>query len=119
MSDPAPLASAQRERLACVWQGLNLDTHTAKTGGGALVDGAVICRQLVAKTAAINVLYNYRPIETGEGVSLHFLLVPKPDRPAKDFSELELDQYQEVLSGRENTDLGKSKVQGAGGPARV
>ena len=45
----------------------------------------------------INILYNYKPIQTSKEEALHFLLVPKKNSPAKNFLELDKEQYKEVL----------------------
>jgi diadenosine tetraphosphate (Ap4A) HIT family hydrolase len=62
-----------------------------KTGSGPLFDDAVVEKQLLFEGESINVLYDYAPISHA-----HFLLVPKKDRPALNFQELDQDQREEI-----------------------
>jgi diadenosine tetraphosphate (Ap4A) HIT family hydrolase len=72
-----------------------------KSGSGALTKDDVIQKQLVypdsVSDARVLILYNYAPLRTGEE-QIHFLLVPNPTQPAKNFMELDKEQYVEVLA---------------------
>ncbi|MEZ5315619.1 MAG: hypothetical protein R3E91_05380 [Chlamydiales bacterium] len=74
-----------------------------KNGQGALTSQEVIDKQMVFpnsmpdKDNEILLLYNYAPLRTG-GEQMHFLLVPNPAKPAKNFLELDKEQYTHVLA---------------------
>lgn len=73
-----------------------------KTGTGALSNADVIQKQIVYPITSdtddeIFILYNYAPLQT-KGEQLHFLLLPNPKKPAKNFLELDREQYIKVLS---------------------
>ena len=74
-----------------------------KSGSGALIIKGVVKKQLVYPETPsedkneIRLLYNYIPLRTG-GEQMHFLLVPTPSNPARNFLELDKEQYVEVLS---------------------
>ncbi|SCA63146.1 hypothetical protein SCG7086_AL_00020 [Chlamydiales bacterium SCGC AG-110-P3] len=74
-----------------------------KSGEGALTNDNVINKQSVypditsRNDSEILLLYNYAPLQTG-GEQMHFLLVPNAKKPAKNFLELDKQQYLEVLS---------------------
>lgn len=74
-----------------------------KSGKGALTNDNVIRKQLVypnitsSNDSEILLLYNYAPLQTG-GEQMHFLLIPNARKPAKNFLELDKQQYIEVLS---------------------
>lgn len=71
------------------------------TGFGALTKVKQIQKQLlypkleeIEKEKAF-VLYNYAPLKVGDN-KLHFLIIPNPQKPARNFEELEEDQYVRV-----------------------
>lgn len=73
-----------------------------KTGTGALTKEEVIDTQIVfpnkipSSDNDMLLLYNYAPLRTG-GEQMHFLIIPNPAKPAKNFLELDKDQYIQVL----------------------
>jgi diadenosine tetraphosphate (Ap4A) HIT family hydrolase len=88
------------------WQPLELLARSEgsdKNGTGALTRDDVIQKQLVHPASSssddneIQILYNYAPLRTG-GEQMHFLLVPQSSKPAKNFLELDEEQYINVLS---------------------
>jgi len=77
------------------------DKLDKKTGKGPLTEDNVIQKQIIYPSSSFNdsqifVLYNYAPLQTGRE-QMHFLLVPNPNRPAKNFLELDNEQYIEIL----------------------
>ncbi|MGA8164101.1 MAG: HIT domain-containing protein [Waddliaceae bacterium] len=96
---------ARREEKREFWHSLSDETERsggAKRGSGALTQKNVIRRQIVYPDSlssddnGILVLCNYAPVRTGEK-PWHYLLIPNPDRPAKDFSELDEQEYIKVM----------------------
>ncbi|MBN4067055.1 hypothetical protein JYU14_03125, partial [Simkania negevensis] len=93
-----------REQMV-FWTGLNrfLQKTKEKSGSGALTQENVIRNQLIYTQRSqesqdnISLLYNYAPVNTG-GEQMHFLLVPSPEKPAKNFLELEESQYTATLT---------------------
>jgi len=78
-----------------------IQTSKLKTGSGALCDSQVIKSQLIypekqLENAPMLVLYNYAPLKAGKN-QLHFLIIPNPNQPAKDFTELEEEQFIHMM----------------------
>lgn len=96
----------QELELDPMWSDVNTeiaDQLKTQTGYGALSNKEVIHRQIVFPSNPLSiadhkilVLYNYAPLKTG-GEEMHFLLVPNPEKPAKNFLELDQEQYTELL----------------------
>lgn len=93
-------------RESSFWNSLNTTVSNSvsqKNGRGALTNAEVIHKQIVfpnslpANDNEILLLYNYAPLRTG-GEQMHFLLVPNPAKPAKNFLELDEEQYTHVLA---------------------
>ncbi len=87
------------------WEDLgeDLSISEGKTGSGALISSEVIQKQLIypqypgGNENQILLMYNYAPLKTG-GEQMHFILVPVPEKPARDFLELDKEQYLKTLS---------------------
>lgn len=87
------------------WNDLDfsLEEEVKKTGTGILTEKRTIQKQLVyppvfeENKEQIFLLYNYAPLNTG-GEQMHFLIVPSPENPARNFLELDKNQYVATLS---------------------
>ena len=86
-----------------------------KSGRGALTQEAVIRKQILFPESApssdheILLLYNYAPLRTG-GEQMHFLLIPQPIKPAKNFLELDKEQYINALALAQKVTLWAQKT---------
>lgn len=103
---PSAPSDATLEKEKLFWRSLVPEVShdiEEKSGRGALTNDSVIQKQLVypdtssSNDSEILLLYNYAPLQTG-GEQMHFLLVPKATKPARNFLELDKQQYIEVLS---------------------
>lgn len=100
----SPLSEKEAGKVRSFWSihGMQAgERGSRKTGTGALTKSDVIQKQLVhplnpsSEDNDILLLYNYAPLRTG-GEQMHFLLVPNPSKPAKNFLELDREQYVKV-----------------------
>ncbi|MFT4553338.1 MAG: diadenosine tetraphosphate (Ap4A) HIT family hydrolase [Chlamydiales bacterium] len=99
------VSTKDRARIKTLWDKSKpkvISQVVEQTGTGALNREDVIERQIIYPSSMkeendILLLYNYAPLYSG-GRQMHFLLVPNPSSPAKNFLELEEKQYVEVLS---------------------
>lgn len=117
-SKPLSEVDAMKTRLFWKISDPQAGSEEKKTGTGALTNENVIQRQIIYPKSSdasnkILLLYNYAPLRTG-GEQMHFLLVPNPKSPAKNFLELDREQYMEVLALSKKVALWAEKEFGHG-----